>query len=82
MREIDYLIDILYSEKYLLDVCSNIIGSVESDNFHDFLLGIFDEVDEIIRNVNKCIINNGESCEYDMSMLISEFNDKLNAIEY
>lgn len=79
MNELDYLNDILNSEKYLFELISNYIKNIDSDSYHDFLLGIFDDSDEIIRKLNKHIINDNLCGNEDD--LLKYFNDKVNLLE-
>lgn len=81
MNDLDYLLDVYYSEKYLLCICSNIINNISSDNYHDFLLGIFDDIDLNIRSLKKHIINNGYDFEYSVNNLLEDFNKKINNLD-
>lgn len=78
MSDLEYLLDVYYSEKYLMSVCSSIINNICSDNYHDFLLGIFDDVDDNIRTIKKYLINGGIDFEYNVNNLLDEFSKKIN----
>ncbi len=59
MNEIDNLESIYLYEKNLLKSCTNMLIESSTEDLHDYILSIFDEVDELTRKIYKYLeINN------------------------
>ena len=53
MNEIDNIESIYLYEKNLLKSCTNILLETSTEELHDYILSIFDEVDEVTRKIYK-----------------------------